>query len=399
MERKSQTTKVIIGVAALAIIASALAFAGPRKKAAVIETPEELPQVSHQTQQQQSLRVPQKPRVEVVFALDTTGSMGGLIQGAKEKIWSIASHIASGQPTPELRVGLVAYRDKGDAYVTKDFDLTTDLDEVFEHLMSFKADGGGDDPEHVSKALWDSVHKMHWSQDSMKMIFLVGDAPPHTDYDDGYDYHRIAKEAASRDILIHSIRCGNDPTTGQVWTQIAKLSGGTYASIDQTGGVVATSTPLDGHMAALGKKLADTAIIVGDEEVRARYKAKVAEAMKAPARVAADRGAFYGRLGGAADLDGDDALSGPKGGAGVAAAPSASLPAEMRPMTEAERKAFMDKKKAERKEIQKELVETAKRRDEYLRTHAPAQPSPTPSFDSAVNGAIEKQASKHGIKY
>src|SRR5215831_11048535 len=203
MERKSRTTKAIIGVAAAAIIASALAFAGPHKKAAVIEATEQLPQISHQTtQQQQPLQVPKKPRVEVVFALDTTGSMGGLIQGAKEKIWSIASHIAQGQPTPELRVGLVAYRDKGDAYVTKDFDLTTDLDEVFDHLMSFKAEGGGDDPEHVSKALWDSVHKMHWSQDSMKMIFLVGDAPPHTDYDDGYDYHKIAKEAASRGILI-----------------------------------------------------------------------------------------------------------------------------------------------------------------------------------------------------
>src|SRR5215813_12310545 len=237
MERKSRTTKAIIGVAAAAVVASALAFAGPRKKPAVIETQDQIPAPQHLT-----------------------------------------------QPAPQLRVGLVAYRDKGDAYVTKDFDLTTDLDEVFDHLMSFRAEGGGDDPEHVSKALWDAVHKMHWSQDSMKMIFLVGDAPPHTDYDDGYDYHKIAKEAASRGILIHAIRCGGDPTTGQVWTQIAKLSGGTYASIDQTGGVVATTTPLDGHMADLGKKLADTAIIVGDEDARAHYKAKVAEAMKAPAR-------------------------------------------------------------------------------------------------------------------
>jgi Mg-chelatase subunit ChlD len=400
MERKSRTTKAIIGTAAVAIVASALAFAGPRKKAAVIETQDQLPAPQHVVQQQKPLQVPKKPVVEVVFALDTTGSMGGLIQGAKEKIWSIASHIAAGQPTPELRVGLVAYRDKGDAYVTKDFDLTTDLDEVFDHLMSFKAEGGGDDPEHVSKALWDSVHKMHWSQDSMKMIFLVGDAPPHTDYDDGYDYHKIAKEAAGRGILIHSIRCGNDPSTGQVWNQIAKLSGGTYASIDQTGGVVATTTPLDGHMADLGKKLADTAIIVGDEEVRARYKAKVAEAMKAPARVAADRGAFYGR-----SLDTDGLAEGDMGGrgaAGVAAAPPAALPMEMRTMSEPERKAYADKKKAEREAIQKELTETAKRRDDWIRTHAPAKPATpgaAPSFDNVVNGAIEKQAASHGIKY
>src|SRR5262249_16243528 len=48
-----------------------------------------------------------RPRVELVFALDTTGSMSGLIEGAKRKIWSLASYIAQGQPTPDLRVGLI----------------------------------------------------------------------------------------------------------------------------------------------------------------------------------------------------------------------------------------------------------------------------------------------------
>jgi Mg-chelatase subunit ChlD len=51
------------------------------------------------------------PKVDVVFVLDTTGSMGGLIQTAKEKIWSIATTMASAQQTPEIRIGLVAYRD------------------------------------------------------------------------------------------------------------------------------------------------------------------------------------------------------------------------------------------------------------------------------------------------
>lgn len=37
-----------------------------------------------------------RPAVEVVFVLDTTGSMGGLIAAAKEKIWSIANTLATG---------------------------------------------------------------------------------------------------------------------------------------------------------------------------------------------------------------------------------------------------------------------------------------------------------------
>src|SRR5215813_10722871 len=81
------------------------------------------------------------PRVEVVFCLDTTGSMGGLIDAAKQKIWSICNQIAGGKPTPQLKVGLVAFRDRGDDYVTKVFDLTEDLDAIHTHLMGFRAQG------------------------------------------------------------------------------------------------------------------------------------------------------------------------------------------------------------------------------------------------------------------
>ena len=69
----------------------------------------------------------------------TTGSMGGLIEGAKQKIWSISNQIAGGKPAPQLKIGLVAYRDRKDAYVTKVFDLTEDLDRA-------EADVGDDGP-------------------------------------------------------------------------------------------------------------------------------------------------------------------------------------------------------------------------------------------------------------
>jgi len=51
-----------------------------------------------------------KSKIDVVFVLDTTGSMGGLIQTAKEKIWSIATTMASAQQAPEIRIGLVRYQ-------------------------------------------------------------------------------------------------------------------------------------------------------------------------------------------------------------------------------------------------------------------------------------------------
>src|SRR5438132_14334808 len=91
-----------------------------------------------------------KPRIEVCFVLDTTGSMTGLIEGAKQKIWSIANEMVSAKPTPEIRLGLVAYRDRGDEYVTKVFDLTNAIDATYAQLQSFRAAGGGDTPESVN---------------------------------------------------------------------------------------------------------------------------------------------------------------------------------------------------------------------------------------------------------
>mgnify|MGYP002700656316 CR=1 FL=1 len=104
--------------------------------------------------------------IDVVFVLDTTGSMGGLIQAAKEKIWSIASTMASAQNAPVVRIGLVAYRDRGDAYVTKVVDLSDDLDSVYASLMDFQAGGGGDTPESVNKGLHDAVYRVSWNQKS-----------------------------------------------------------------------------------------------------------------------------------------------------------------------------------------------------------------------------------------
>src|SRR6478672_4202844 len=98
-------------------------------------------------------------RVDIVFAVDTTGSMGGLLDGAKRTVWSIANQVRDLDSQADLHVGLVAYRDLGDDYVTKDFALTSDLDAMYANLTSFQADGGGDVPENVDAALYDAVHK------------------------------------------------------------------------------------------------------------------------------------------------------------------------------------------------------------------------------------------------
>ena len=130
------------------------------------------------------VRPPAQPRMEVVFVLDTTGSMSGMIAGAKQKVWAIANKLKSAQPTPDIRFGLVGYRDRGDAYITKTFGLTGNLDEVYTHLYAFEAQGGGDEPESVNEALAKAVTSLQWSTEPevLRVIFLVGDARPHMDH-------------------------------------------------------------------------------------------------------------------------------------------------------------------------------------------------------------------------
>jgi uncharacterized protein YegL len=141
-----------------------------------------------------------KPVVEVAFVLDTTGSMSGLIENAKRKIWAIATAIVDANPDAEVRMALVAYRDIGDEYVTKKFELTPDIQGLYAELLKFRAHGGGDWAESVNEALDVAITKLNWSQGNeiRKIVFLVGDAPPHMDYQQDRKYPEVLRDARHR---------------------------------------------------------------------------------------------------------------------------------------------------------------------------------------------------------
>ena len=183
--------------------------------------------------------------VEVVFVLDTTGSMSGLISAAKEKIWSIANTLADAENSPEIKIGFVGYRDKKDTYVTKKIPLNRDLDYVYDQLMSFQASGGGDTPESVNQALNEAITSFDWSSSGYRTIFLVGDAPPHMDYQDDVKYKDSIKRAREKGIVVNSVQCGNMAQTTPIWSEIADLGAGKFFRVAQEGSAVLIDTPYD----------------------------------------------------------------------------------------------------------------------------------------------------------
>lgn len=386
----------VLGIAVFVLTLGAIGFYPSIDAKVVVDDPGDVP-----------LNANGQPVVDVVFVLDTTGSMSGLIQTAKEKIWSIATTMASAQPTPEIRVGLVAYRDRGDDYVTKKVDLSGDLDSVYAALMDFQAGGGGDMPESVNAGLAEAVHGMSWSDrdQAYQVIFLVGDAPPHTDYQDEAQYPEILAAATSKGIVVNAIQCGDVPPTLAAWTQIAELGQGSFFQVEQAGGAVAYSTPYDAELARLSARLDATRLYYGTDAERDEMAAKTSATEKLSAMASdeakARRGVFNLSEGGRRNRLGKKELV-----AGVASGEVAleeiaveHLPSAVRAMAPAEQEAYIDELATERAEVEERMRELAASRDDYIKQKIDEDGGAADSLDQKLYETIVRQAEAEGFEY
>ena len=349
----------------------------------------------------------QHPVIEAVFVLDTTGSMGGLIQAAKDKIWSIAATLAAAQPTPEIRLGLVAYRDRGDDYVTRVVDLSKDLDSIHAELMQFQAQGGGDGPESVNQALHDALNRIGWNQDPgvYRVIFLVGDAPPHMDYPNEVPYPETLAAARKRGIRVNAIQCGTLAETTQEWRRIAQLGDGGYFQVEQGGGAVAIATPYDEPLARLSAELDATRIYYGQADERARKGEKLAAAQAAQA--AASPAALARRAGFVASKSGEASLLGEKelvedvaaGRVDLADLPASQLPAPVAELAPEDRRRLIDEKAAKRDELRQKIQDLSGQRADYLKARVEAKGGADASLDHKILGVVREQAAEKGLSY
>lgn len=343
---------------------------------------------------------PKKVNVEVVFCLDTTGSMGGLIDGAKAKIWSICNQIAGGKPTPDLKVGLVAYRDKGDAYVTQLFPLNSDLDTIHGELKKFEANGGGDGPEHVNQALFDAVHKFKWSEDkkTLKIIFLVGDAPPHMDYADDVKYPETCKKAKEKGIIINTVLCGSDASTEKIWREIAKDANGSYVAIPQDGGVVVVSTPFDPHLAALNRRVTETVLVWGDTRKRQEDNAKNDRAFGLAAGEAGARIAYQAKNGQAAAYCLLDGIKQNK--VKLEDLKPEELPEPLKKLKPEAQKAYLADLDKKRQKINEQILSLDKQRSEWIaKKTAEESKKGKGGFDVKVLEILRSQAKGYELDY
>ena len=353
----------------------------------------------------QSAKTGKPGQIEVVFVLDTTGSMGGLIEGAKNKIWYITTEMQNAEPTPEVKMGLIGYRDRGDDYVTKIYPISTDIHKIYDHLLGFKAKGGGDTPESVNQALHEAVTQMNWSddKDTLRLVFLVGDSPPKMNYQDDVKYNKSARLASQKDIIINTVLCGVNMETARIWKEIAQMSNGEYSAIKQSGNVTVIETPYDVQIHKLNIQLNGTAIKYGSIREKEYTGRKLQNITSASPSKSADISSFNmkrkskvqiitGRGELIRDID-DNIVS-------VDKIKKEELPENMQSMTMTERKTYLKEVRKKREKIQSKIDELVKKRSAYLtKERAKLSKEKKEAFDYKVIDQIKEQGIRKGIEY
>ena len=183
---------------------------------------------------------PRSPRraLDLGFLVDATGSMGDEMSFLQSELKDIVRRVRSVEPDLDIRLSVVFYRDRGDAFITKSLPFTRSADDAVSFISSTTADGGGDYPEDMNSGL-EAMMRQHWSRDAVpQMLFLLADAPPQQYAGQDYTYHEAIQDAAANGIAIYPVAAsGVDKPTEFLFRAMAVMTGGKYVFLTDDSGV------------------------------------------------------------------------------------------------------------------------------------------------------------------
>jgi Mg-chelatase subunit ChlD len=189
------------------------------------------------------VRNTQRPRsvrraLDVGFLVDATGSMGDEMTFLQSELKDIVRRVRALEPDLDIRVSVVFYRDRGDAFITKSLPFTRRVDEAVSFIAGTTADGGGDYPEDMNAGL-EAMMRQGWSRDAVpQMLFLLADAPPQQYAGTDYTYHEAIADAAAKGIAIFPVAAsGVDKPTEFLFRAMAVMTGGKYVFLTDDSGV------------------------------------------------------------------------------------------------------------------------------------------------------------------
>jgi hypothetical protein len=321
------------------------------------------------------------PRIELAICLDTSGSMDGLIDAARQKIWSIVNDLALAEPTPKLRVALLTFGNDGHpaerGWVKVDVPFTEDLDAVSQQLFALRTNGG---TELVARVLDTAARELDWSPklDELKLVVVAGNES--AEQDPVLKNGDACSALIERGIVVNSIYCGNPADElAPAWQQVAKLADGHFATIDQQNGTIVIETPFDKELASLSTAINATYLPIGAGGVAAWNNQRAQDANAEACNVVEQVKGGHLKL---EDVKKEE------------------LPEKLRDLSLEAKQKCVDDAWTKRQELQKKIGETGAKRqaviDEELSKKGATENA---AFDRAVRDALRHQAEAKGLKF
>lgn len=181
---------------------------------------------------------PAAKSLDLMIMCDTTGSMGDELEYLKKELEDVVTRVRNDNGNIPVRISVNFYRDEGDEYVVREFPFTDELSLAVGAIAEQYSDGGGDTPEAVHTALDSAVNSHDWDEDSVKVMFLVLDAPPHEDAQIVSQVLSLTEKAAGMGIRIVPVAAsGVDKSCEFLLRNLAFMTGGTYTFLTDDSGI------------------------------------------------------------------------------------------------------------------------------------------------------------------
>lgn len=342
--------------------------------------------------------------IQLAIALDTSGSMEGLIRQAQAQLWSIVNELGRarcGTRAPRVEVALYQYGcddlPASEGFVSCLTPFTSDLDHVGAILFSLGTNGGSEYCGWVARS---AARQLDWNEDAAMRLLIVAGNEPFTQ--GPVDYRVSAGELLAQKVLMNTIHCGDyHEGVRTMWQDAAVLTGGHYSVIDHNAEPVMYHSPYDDRIGSLNAELNATYLAYGARETRAanamrQQRVDAAAEALAPAaladRAVAKSSASY-------SADGWDLIDAVESQAvRLQDLDEAELPEQLQGLETAEQLALLAETASRRQAIQAEIQELALKRQAHIEQQRAADQGPQ-TLDQALFEALRTQAEQHGLSY
>lgn len=343
--------------------------------------------------------------IQVAILLDTSGSMDGLIEQAKSRLWNIVNTLTTLKydgKAPKIEIALYEYGNDGidnRNWIRKVTPLTQDLDLISEKLFALRTNGG---TEYCGAVIKSATNELDWNGNdkSMKLIYIAGNEKFNQE---GINYKEAISDAKKKNIFVNTIFCGNrEEGIRTFWQDGANLGGGKFFNIDSNQKVIFIETPYDIRISECNVKLNDTYIGYGSfgsekkvMQVQQDYNAEtLSKANVVERAVSKTKKSAYNN----ATWDIVDKAEADKNF--VKTVNKKDLPKELQNKSTEELEKYVQQKSAERTQLQKEISDLATKRQQYIESEMKKRSNnETDDLGKAIEKSIHELASKNGYSY